>query len=366
MKYSRLFLCVVALALLAFPASAQTITRTFDAASGGTLELDLEAGGTVTITGGASQVSVEVRRDGRDADQVILDFDERGSRVLVSSQFPSRGSHRADIEYIIEVPARFNIDLHLTGGSVTIEGVSGDFEGQTMGGSLTLRNLTGTIDMQTMGGRIELRDSDLDGRVHTMGGEISLNGVRGDVNASTMGGDITYRDVHPRGESEMRVNTMGGNISVEDAPAGAFVKTMGGDIEVGADGNYLKAETMGGDIEVESVDGWIEASTMGGDVDVRMVGGTSGDRHVKISSMGGDILLIVPDGLSMEFDIRIDIRGRDVDDYVIESDFDMNVTAPSSRSRVRTRLSATGSTGSGDNLIHIRTTNGNVRILRGK
>jgi DUF4097 and DUF4098 domain-containing protein YvlB len=367
MKHARFFSGAVAIALMMLStASAQTITRSFDADAGGTLDLRLEAGGSVTITGGASNVSVEILRDGRDADDVDFRFDERRGHIVVSSEFDYQGRHDIDIEYRIRVPSSFNVDLELTGGSVSIEGVSGRFEGQTMGGSLDLQGLSGTIDMETMGGSIDLRDSDLNGKLHTMGGKITLDGVRGDVNTSTMGGDIIYRDVQPAGESEMRVKTMGGNIRVEDAPAGANVHTMGGDITVGEVGEYLQAETMGGDITAAGVDGWIEAKTMGGDVKMSMIGGTDGDRHVQISSMGGDIQLVVPDGLSMEFDVEIKIQGRrrDADDYVIESDFDLDVSAPSTRTRGM-RLTATGETSGGRNLIRIRTVNGNVRILRG-
>ncbi|MBO6574712.1 MAG: DUF4097 family beta strand repeat protein [Rhodothermales bacterium] len=348
--------------LMAASVSAQPLVRTFDVSAGGTLDLRLEAGGDVTITGGASEVRVEIRREGRDAEDVDFSFDERGDRIVVRSEYEYRGNHRADIDYEISVPSRFNVDIALTGGDVSISGVTGTFEGQTMGGEISLTRVAGRAELQTMGGQITVRDSELEGKVHTMGGEIVMDSVQGDVEATTMGGDVSFRG----SLNATRIHTMGGDIDVEDSPRGADVTTMGGDITIGEVGEFLKAETMGGDIEADAVNGWIEAKTMGGDVQVRMVGGTSGDRHVEITSMGGDIELVVPRGLGMDIDVEVIVEGRSKDpsDYVIESDFDLNVSVPANARRgERTRLMAVGSVGNGANEVRIRTVNGNVRIL---
>lgn len=353
------------LSLLALPLSGQAQVRTFSAAAGGTLDLRLEAGGSVIITGGASEVRAQVTRSGRDADEISVTFDQSGDRIIVRSEFRTRGSHNADVRYEIRVPSRFNVDLESTGGSVDISGVTGTFEGQTMGGGIDLRDLSGTVDMQTMGGAISLSNSELTGKLHTMGGNIDLDGVRGSVETTTMGGNVRHRGSGSP-SSAIKVHTMGGNVEIGDAPGGADLQTMGGDITAGQVGKFFEAETMGGDIDVSAVDGWIEARTMGGSVTIAMTGGTSGDRHVSITSMGGDIELRVPAGLSMKFDIEVEVegRGKDASDYVIESDFPLDVSAPqrSSGGR-RTQLKAQGTAAGGSNLIKIRTVNGDVRIL---
>ncbi|MFT4603935.1 MAG: DUF4097 and DUF4098 domain-containing protein YvlB [Rhodothermales bacterium] len=365
MKALHTLLFCSVLSLLALPISGQAQVRTFSASAGGTLDLRLEAGGSVSIIGGASEVRVEVTRSGRDADEISVTFDQSGDRVTVRSEFDSRGRHNANVKYEIRVPSRFNVDLESTGGSVDISGVSGTFEGQTMGGGIDLSDVSGSVDMQTMGGAISVSNSELEGKLHTMGGNIELEDVRGSVEATTMGGNVRHRG-SGSSSSAIKVQTMGGNVEIGDAPAGADLQTMGGDITAGNVGSFFEAETMGGDIDVSSVDGWIEAKTMGGSVTIAMTGGTSGDRHVSITSMGGDIELRVPQGLSMKFDIEVEVegRGKDASDYVIESDFALDVSAPqrSSGGR-RTQLKAQGTTAGGSNLIWIRTVNGDVRIL---
>lgn len=365
MKALHTLILCFAFSLLVLPLSGFAQVRTFSAAAGGTLDLRLEAGGTVIITGGASEVRAEVTRRGRDSDEIDVSFDQNGDRIIVRSEYTTRGRHDADVRYEIRVPSRFNVDLESTGGNVEISGVTGTFEGQTMGGGIDLRNLSGEIDMQTMGGAISLTDSELDGKLHTMGGNITLEGVRGSVETTTMGGNVRHRGSGSP-TSAIKVHTMGGNVDIGDAPGGADLRTMGGDITAGRVGKFFDAETMGGDIDVSAVDGWIEARTMGGSVTIAMTGGTGGDRHVSITSMGGDIELRVPQDLSMKFDIEVEVegRGKDVSDYVIESDFPLNVSAPqrSSGGR-RSQLKAQGTAGSGSNLIKIRTVNGDVRVL---
>jgi DUF4097 and DUF4098 domain-containing protein YvlB len=145
---------------------------------------------------------------------------------------------------------------------------------------------------------------------------------------------------------------------------------MGGAITIGKAGNHVKASTMGGEIQIQEIDGWVEASTMGGEIEVHMIGNPNeGDRHVELSSMGGDVLLTLPAGLSMAIEADITVSGRhSADDYQIISDFDLSVerTASERRNRDESHIVATGTVGSGKNRIRVKTTNGDIRILRSR
>ncbi len=279
------------------------------------------------------------------------------------------------VEIEVSVPHVFDLDLETMGGEIQVDGVEGQLTGETMGGELELRNLSGDIDFETMGGEITLEDSNVSGRVHTMGGEITVSNVSGDVNASTMGGEVSYTNYRPSSSSgkgsEVKINTMGGEISVDRADNGADVETMGGEINIGSAGHHVIASTMGGEITIGEIDGWVEATTMGGEIEVHMVGNPDeGDRHVELSSMGGDILLTVPAGLSMEIEAEITVSDRhDVDDFEIESDFDLQIDrteASGRRNRDESHIIANGKIGSGKNRIRIKTINGDIRILRSR
>lgn len=360
----RRILFIAALFFFGSAVSAQNIERSFAARDGGSLELKLETGGDLFITGGAgSTVEVVVKREGRDADRVDVQFSESNGRIRIESRRQGRNIN-ADVTYTISVPSRFDLNIDLSGGDVTVDGVTGSLSLETMGGDLELTGLGGSLKATTMGGDIELGSARVDGSVETMGGDITLKDVTGDVDAKTMGGDIEFDNVRPSGKRALRIETMGGDLNVGDAPAGIDLKTMGGDITAGAVSDHAKVETMGGDITLGPVAGWLEGTTMGGDITASVVG-TDGDRHVELSSMGGDIELTVPAGLSASFDVEVKIQGRRArsEDYGIRSDFDLTESTRGSGSD-RT-LVATGSIAGGRNKIKVTTTNGHITIRRG-
>lgn len=369
----RSFLGCAALLFWVGTLQAQDISRTIEASPGRRLVLDLETGGTIVIRGWSrAEVEVNVEIDGRDADQVSVEFDESSRSIEVFSEFQKRRSN-ADVDMHIHVPSEFNLDIYTTGGDLDISGVSGTIEGSSMGGDLMLSELRGELDLSTMGGDIELSDSEVDGSLHTMGGDVSISNVTGNIDGTTMGGDVTYDNVRSNrsgSRDEVKISSMGGDVAVDEALYGADVHTMGGDIDINRAAEYVKATTMGGDIEVAELAGWIEANTMGGDIIVNMIDGTDGDRHVELESMGGDIELTVPRGLGMDIEIEIRLSNDDDwDEYEIISDFDLEVDVESSsdrRWRSSREVVATGRVGNGANRIVIRTVNGDVVLREGR
>jgi len=158
---------------------------------------------------------------------------------------------------------------------------------------------------------------------------------------------------------------------VDSAPAGANVSTMGGDIRIRSAAVAVKAKTMGGDINLDAVDGGVRASTMGGDIVVKMIGDpTRGNRDVDLSSMGGDIELTVPANLSMDFDIKLTYTKNSSRSYKIDSEFPIKTEQSNdwdySEGTPRKYIFGTGKTGSGKYRIKLETTNGDIRILKGK
>lgn len=371
------------------PAAAQQlpIQREIRVSPGQLLDLDLDAGGDVQIVGSnRSTVRVRVEEGRRGCNpECRVDVQDTGRGVRVHSYFvdSDRRSQSSNLRVSVEVPNRFDVRVHTTGGEVDIDNVSGKITGRTMGGKLELRRLGGRLDLSTMGGAIRLADSRVDGKVHTMGGEVLMENVQGGVEGSTMGGKVVRRGAGAptpsaaaagrQGErGPVRVHTMGGDIQLADAPGGANVNTMGGDIHIGRASGPVRANTMGGTIRLDAVDGGIVATTMGGDVRARMVGNpAAGERDVEIRSMGGDIELIVPAGLSMELDVELAFTRDREGDYRIISDFPLQTrTTPEwdydRGNDPRKVIHGTGSVAGGRNKVRIRTINGNVRLVRGE
>jgi DUF4097 and DUF4098 domain-containing protein YvlB len=372
----RIITVVAALILLGGMSSADEQTREFAVSAGGTLELNLEAGGSVVVRGdGGSKITVTYEID----QNSTIEFRESSSGLEIVTDYKSRGrSQSSSVDIEVHVPAHFDIELDSMGGGLTVEGVDGNFRGRTMGGALILHDVRGEAELKTMGGNIELTDSELDGSLKTMGGPVLFENVVGDVTGSSMGGNVRFKNVVRRGggiatpprlddvegtTDTVQISTMGGSIEVDDAPEGANLHTMGGDIRVTDAVRFVSAKTMGGDVTIEAVDGWVKATTMGGDVDVKVTG-SGGD--IELTSMSGDITLVLPPGFSMEFDLEIAYTRGSNQDYKIITGHDVKQLATQDwdhdHGSPRKYIRGSGSVGGGQNRIKIRTVNGNIRI----
>ncbi|MDI6809775.1 MAG: hypothetical protein QME66_12495 [Candidatus Eisenbacteria bacterium] len=398
-------------ALVLNAGTPRTIEKTFAIGRGGTLELDLDAGGSLDISGWSKdEVAVTAVIGGKDAERVEVEFDDQQSHLKIYSFCKTKRNCRSGVRLTIKLPSKFGISMNSNGGAVKIDGIEGKMSGTTMGGALELTRIKGEVNLKTMGGPITVRDSEADGKVSTMGGDVLVQNVKGNLEGSTMGGKVSYKNVSRRsaeaGEveethvstmegdidldtegknvkaktyggdidvtkgKEVNLSTMGGDINVGEAPAGANVSTMGGDITIRSAGGYVKAKTMGGDVQIDAIDGWVAATTMGGDVTATMIGDPrNGRRDVQLKSLGGDIHLIVPNGLSMRFEIDLAYTKGKEGRFDIESDFPMDIEKTTNWERKhgsqRKHIYGTGSIGGGEHLVKISTINGNIYIRKG-
>jgi len=379
---------VALVACLAFASMASATetsgTKEFRVAAGGKLTLDLETGGGVKITGtGGSSVSVSYKLSCTPDCQIA--FDQSGSDLHVTTKFERSGRNQnADADFEIRVPSHFDVALDSMGGRLEIDGVTGQFTGETKGGEITLHDVGGEAKLRTMGGEIRVTDSTVNGSVHTMGGEVTIENVTGDLKGSSMGGDVRYKNVRRSdgragspphtGDSDpseitpetVQISTMGGDIHTEDAENGADVMTMGGDITIKNARRFVRAKTMGGDIEIDSIDGWVQATTMGGDLEVTVTG-SGGD--VNLTSMSGTVVLRVPPGFGMDLDLEIAFTKNSRKEYVITApgagspsvspEWDYSQGSP--RKYIRKSASVNG----GGHKVTVKTINGNVTVSEG-
>ena len=374
------WLILVLIFAVAGLAAAGEVSETFAVSPGGLLDIDLETGGDISITGwDRNEVTVEASTYGKHAEKISVNVEQSGDKVLVTSAHTGYGrSHSGGAHIVVKVPNRFSVELETMGGDIDISGVEGRFSGETMGGDITLSDLRGNLDLQTMGGDIELTDADVDGEVQTMGGDVLLERVAGDVDASSMGGDMIYKNVTRKDGSSTGdaavIETMGGDIRLNEAFSGAKLNTMGGDITVGAAAEFVEAETMGGDIEIGEIDGWVKAETMGGDVEVTVIGDPQAtDRDIELTSMGGDIVLTVPRNFSMSVEIEIALGDgpwrKHRKDYQIQSDFPLQteeVVGDRGRHGESASLVGRGTFAGGKNQVKIYTAGGNVYLKQGQ
>lgn len=158
------------------------------------LTLDLRSGGSVRITGGQDKVvRIRVTDAGRACGDCGVQLVQSAEGIQVRSANLPKGWSK--LEFEIEVPEQFDVDLSSAGGEVKIEGVAGTIKGSTDSGALDLRRLSGAVDLETKRGDVTLRESYVSGRVHTVGGKVVMEDVSGTVAGSTGKGKVIERRV---------------------------------------------------------------------------------------------------------------------------------------------------------------------------
>ena len=357
------------------------IEKEFTASSGKKLSVKLP-GADVDITGWDQElVSVKTRFSGRDDEVGTIDFHENSSGVeIYSRHIGTRPGYPKDFKFEIRVPKRFDIDINLMAGRISINDVAGHIKGVSITGDLNLRALKGALNLETLAGNISLLNSEVSGQVKTMAGQVVMQGVRGSIQGSSMTGDVVRRkspqqlqklgdeiDVLRVGDIVVRqapagadLTTLAGNIRVRHAPAGADLTTLAGNIRVRSAAGLVKAQTNAGNILIDAIDGSVQAATMAGGVSVRMVGqADKKKRDVEITSMGEVTELIVPANLSMQVEISLAQTVDRVRDYRIISDFEIQQSVSG------TCLQGTGSFAGGRNKIKIKAVNADVYLMKG-
>jgi hypothetical protein len=184
-----------------------------------------------------------------------------------------------NISFKIYVAPQVDTRLSTSGGSITINGLSGLQDFSTSGGSLHVGNISGTIHGRTSGGSIALNDSKGDIDLATSGGSITSTGSEGNIKLHTSGGSLTFHDLKGKIES----STSGGSIS--------------GDNISGA----LEAHTSGGSINLKDLTCSLETSTSGGHIAVEL---NELGKYVRIKNSGGNIALSMPGNKGMNLDLH--------------------------------------------------------------
>jgi hypothetical protein len=160
------------------------INQSVPVTSGQHLQISLETGGTVHITGWDQPVvavSAKLRGDECPAGKMTVTSDK--GVVHVTSRLAAKYGESCSVPDPIEinVPKQFDIQIQSQGGAITIDQVTGQIRGHTDDGSITLSNVGGKLDLSTSAGNVQVQDSHVDGNVNTGSGSVTFVRVDGGV-----------------------------------------------------------------------------------------------------------------------------------------------------------------------------------------
>ena len=255
------------------------------------------SGGSISVTGvnNASETKVEVYvysnrgRDDLSKEEIEKRLQEYDLNITVANnkltaiakpkQRNMDWEKGVSISFKVYVLKNMSTDLTTSGGSISLNNLTGDQKFTTSGGSLHVDNVGGKIDGTTSGGSIHAKN------------------LRDEIDLTTSGGSINAENC----EGKLRLATSGGSLSLKDLKGDIKATTSGGSVNGNNISGELIAHTSGGGIRLSALSCSLEASNSGGgiDVEIKELG-----KYVRISNSGGSIDLELPKNKGVDLDLE--------------------------------------------------------------
>jgi hypothetical protein len=353
--------------------------KSFAVGKGGTLEVSTSVGDIRIVPWDKNEAYIQVEGlEDEELDHVQMTQTGSVVRVVYRSKW---SSWSGSVQFIINVPSKFNLDLSTSGGDLTVEGsLTGKVEGMTSGGSISLgtvaggpvemttsggditaKNLEGESFLKTAGGDIHVLSASGPLTVNTSGGDIKIESASKSLDAKTSGGDIVIGNVG----GEAKVSTSGGDIEVGKVSGQASLNTAGGDIVLKGASGRVTAKTSGGDVQLFDITGSVKASSSGGSVEARLI--PAGNGNSRLSSSGGPIRLYVSEKARATIEATIKTDGwmgfsrRHGSHYVVRSEFPKDSYETDNESG---EIQAVYKIGGGGDLIELSTSDSDIEIYK--
>ena len=254
------------------------------------------SGGSISVTGGSSsdaRIEVYVSPSNSNSSMTKEELKQRLEELYNLDVSVSNGKLTAvakskqqikdwkkalGIAFKIYVPQNVSTDLNTSGGSISLNNLSGRQNFATSGGSLNLDKISGEIDGRTSGGSVQVKNS------------------KDDIHLTTSGGSITASDC----SGKLELKTSGGSLNFSNLKGSIDAVTSGGSIDGKAIEGELKAHTSGGSIQLRDIKSSLETSTSGGNINVEI---TQLGKYVKIDNRAGDVTITLPKTKGLDLDL---------------------------------------------------------------
>lgn len=316
------------------------LTKSFSTASIKEVRAET-SGGSISVEGGKTSGLVEVyvepsnsglrkKMSGNDVKAILeqyydLEVGTSGNVLVAKASRKDRGwsdKTALSISFKIYTGTDVNTDLKTSGGSIRLQGLSGDQLFKTSGGSLLVQQVSGKITGKTSGGSINVSDTQDEVDLTTSGGSIKADHLKGRIRLKTSGGSLTLSDL----SGNVEARTSGGSITASDIKGDLF------------------ASTSGGSVTLKGIDGNLDASTSGGRIRAALVGTRD---FVKLRTSAGGVDVDMP----RTSDAQLNLKGSKV-----------NVSRLANFNGSIEKDHVKGSIGSGKLLVEVAASSGNVDV----
>jgi DUF4097 and DUF4098 domain-containing protein YvlB len=272
--------------MLAAALAQQQTDTTFAIRPGSRVEVETFGGEINVRTWNRNEIRVQATHGRRD----VVSIESRGNTVQVEAE--GRVGPAIAVTFNITVPPSVSLDLSGVHTEISVEGVTGDIDAETVqggirvagGGRLKLESVEGEIVVDKARGRVS---------ANTVNRGIRITNVVGDVEAETVNGPISLRAVQA---SSVDLATINGRIiydgTIRDGGDFAIASHNGGVWVVVPDksGVTVSISTFNGELDSTLP---VTMSGTGRNRNMTFVFG-SGSARLDIESFGGDIHLRRP------------------------------------------------------------------------
>jgi hypothetical protein len=255
---------------------AERFQKTFNIASGGTLDVD-NYKGTIHVTGtDTNQVTVDVtkRFEGNDADRkwwmenLQVNFHNDSNRVAVEVKYPQWNctfcwqghDYTAAVELEIHVPRQTNIKLESYKPDIKIAGTQGDIRIKSYKSPIEIADTAGTVRIDTYKDTVKLRNVNVRGPL-----EIKSYKADAEIDARSLGDSVTLEN--SKGSIVLRVPANAGlDVDFEGSrhssfrsdfamasQTGSFNSSFRGKVNQG--GTRVRLRTEKGSVSLEKLSG---------------------------------------------------------------------------------------------------------------
>jgi predicted membrane protein len=218
--------------------------------------------------------------------EIEIDIEARKNRVEIETRYPDwnmgdsfweklfdlRKDNFGSVDYFIKIPAKVQLLVSSTSGSVR------------------LFNLDGSIELAITSGDVKIKDCTADVNISSTSGDVDLSGVEGNVKIGSTSSDMLIENV--TGALTLRATSgvseiygLTGNLTLRKTSGDTRILDIIGNVDISA---------TSGDIQLEQEEGSIRINSHSGDVavDTKLL---SGGRYA-VETISGSIEFSVPPG----------------------------------------------------------------------
>jgi hypothetical protein len=210
----------------------------------GTVELAL-ASGSITVTGWD-------RREARvraTSERGEIHLERAGSRLEVGVR--SRHGRAGETTFEVSVPVGTRVLVRSTSGDLTVTGVRGEVEANTMSGDIEIGDAE-RVTIGAVNGSAIVRRVSGDLTASLVNGDVEVEGASGDLEVTTVSGEIVLRDIRTK---YARARTTSGDVEFDGTidPSGRYdFGSHSGSVVLAIPGGTdatLSVQTFSGEVE---------------------------------------------------------------------------------------------------------------------